>query len=451
MSDLVAASCDIALVVDAAGVVRDMSIGDPDLALRVGRAWVGQALVDNVTRESRGKVRAMLATAAGDGLVWQEINHTLDGESLPVRYIAVRLPKDGRLVVLGRDLRGLARLQQQLVDVNMTVERDYALYRSAEAHFRTLFQTSSEPLVLADAASRRVTAVNAAAEGTLRRIARRLVGTRLDELFSAADADAVADCAATARALGRATATGLKARATGTDISLSAWLLRGGAASQLLLRLSSNGIELAGAPALGDTWGALSHLPEAMVTATGELDIIEANEAFLDLVDAATVEQVRSESLSRFVGRHGVDVDVLTARLRDGGSVRRYGTVLRGRYGAVRDVELSAAAAERQDERVYAFLFRPLQAPDRPAAGEPRRPLRPVREMTDLVGRVPLRDIVREATDIIEEMCIEAALSVTQDNRASAAEMLGLSRQSLYAKLRRYGLGDLPPEAGGAP
>ena len=32
---------------------------------------------------------------------------------------------------------------------------------------------------------------------------------------------------------------------------------------------------------------------------------------------------------------------------------------------------------------------------------------------------------------------------MTRDNRASAAEMLGLSRQGLYAKLRRYGIGDL--------
>jgi hypothetical protein len=52
---------------------------------------------------------------------------------------------------------------------------------------------------------------------------------------------------------------------------------------------------------------------------------------------------------------------------------------------------------------------------------------------------------VRESTDLIEKLCIEAALDLTGDNRASAAEVLGLSRQSLYAKLRRYGLGDLDP------
>ena len=68
-------------------------------------------------------------------------------------------------------------------------------------------------------------------------------------------------------------------------------------------------------------------------------------------------------------------------------------------------------------------------------------------QLTELIGRVPLKDIVRETTDVIERLCIEAALELTGDNRASAAEMLGLSRQSLYVKLRRYGLADLPAES----
>jgi DNA-binding NtrC family response regulator len=32
---------------------------------------------------------------------------------------------------------------------------------------------------------------------------------------------------------------------------------------------------------------------------------------------------------------------------------------------------------------------------------------------------------------------------MTRDNRALAAQMLGLSRQSLYVKLRRFGMGGL--------
>ena len=49
---------------------------------------------------------------------------------------------------------------------------------------------------------------------------------------------------------------------------------------------------------------------------------------------------------------------------------------------------------------------------------------------------------------VLQEACLTqvmwgAMLELTGDNRASAAEMLGLSRQSFYAKLRRHGLGDL--------
>jgi DNA-binding NtrC family response regulator len=65
--------------------------------------------------------------------------------------------------------------------------------------------------------------------------------------------------------------------------------------------------------------------------------------------------------------------------------------------------------------------------------------------LTDLVGRVPLKSLVRDTADIIEKLCIEAALRLTDNNRASAADMLGLSRQSLYIKLRRFGILDHDP------
>ncbi|MCU0840036.1 MAG: hypothetical protein MUE49_15155, partial [Rhodospirillales bacterium] len=41
---------------------------------------------------------------------------------------------------------------------------------------------------------------------------------------------------------------------------------------------------------------------------------------------------------------------------------------------------------------------------------------------------------------VVERHYIEAALQLTRGNRTLTAELLGLSRQSLYAKLDRYGL-----------
>jgi DNA-binding NtrC family response regulator len=62
------------------------------------------------------------------------------------------------------------------------------------------------------------------------------------------------------------------------------------------------------------------------------------------------------------------------------------------------------------------------------------------RSLLELVGSSSLREILSETTEVVERMCIEAALDLTSNNRAAASEMLGLSRQSLYVKLRKYGL-----------
>jgi transcriptional regulator PpsR len=135
---------------------------------------------------------------------------------------------------------------------------------------------------------------------------------------------------------------------------------------------------------------------------------------------------------------------VLLANLRQHGSVRRFNTLMRGEYGATADIELSATSILNGKQPAFGFTIRNVG--DRLAmethVGARELP-RSVEQLTELVGRVPLKDLVRETTDVIERLCIEAALELTGDNRASAAELLGLSRQSLYVKLRRYGLGDL--------
>ena len=78
-------------------------------------------------------------------------------------------------------------------------------------------------------------------------------------------------------------------------------------------------------------------------------------------------------------------------------------------------------------------------------AGGSRDLTRAVEQLTELVGRVALPELVRDTVEMVERHFIEAALELTHDNRTAAAEVLGLSRQSLYLKLRRHRL--LPTEA----
>lgn len=114
-----------------------------------------------------------------------------------------------------------------------------------------------------------------------------------------------------------------------------------------------------------------------------------------------------------------------------------------------------AAVEQRLGQAVVTLEYRLLELSNgwRLAAGrllpEPATPpeawtdegwSRMIEQLAGLVGRVPLRELVRQSTDLVERLCIETALRKTRGNRASAAELLGLSRQSLYSKLRRHGL-----------
>ena len=58
--------------------------------------------------------------------------------------------------------------------------------------------------------------------------------------------------------------------------------------------------------------------------------------------------------------------------------------------------------------------------------------------VAERVGKAPLPVLVRDVAEVVERHCIETALRIAEGNRTAAAEMLGISRQSLYSKLDRY-------------
>jgi DNA-binding NtrC family response regulator len=104
------------------------------------------------------------------------------------------------------------------------------------------------------------------------------------------------------------------------------------------------------------------------------------------------------------------------------------------------DVDLSAGTVLNGGEPSYGFAIRGINRRVAAPAAAPRAFPKSLEQIIELIGRVSLKDLVREATDVIERLSIEAALTMTGDNRASAAEVLGVSRQSLYVKMRRHGL-----------
>lgn len=446
---LAAAAADIALVIgdDEQGTIRDMALGNEELARDMDRSWVGKSFSDVVTSETRGKVRELLRDAATNSVPrWRQLNHSVGRlHDLPVMYTAIRLGDNGPVMAIGRSLQPLVTLQTQLVDSQQAMDREYLRLRQQETRHRLLFQVSDESVMVIEAATQRIVDANPAALELFEDNTRRLVGRPLDELLDAGSRSSVAAVLSSVLATGRQQdlPVRLQSAAKG-DHFLHVALFREGSTRLLLLRVVP--AEKAAAALPRERSRLLSLVDQAVdafVVTDTEGRIQFANTAFLDAAQLGSSEQLRGESLDRWLGRPGVDFNLLASQLREHGSVRLYATTVQGSLGVRQDVEICAVSVSDRGETCYGFTLREVGLRKVAAPAAQRDRPRSVDQLASMVGRVPLKDLVRESTDLIEKLCIEAALELTGDNRASAAEVLGLSRQSLYAKLRRYGLGDL--------
>jgi transcriptional regulator PpsR len=489
LADAVASGNDISVVLDSAGTVLQVHTPDATLAAHWCSAWQGQRLHDVVTTESRDKVAALLqeALSSGRSARWRQVNHpnpqakqgvavNASGDDLPVLYSATALAVDGvnsraaaaAFLLSGRDLRSNVQLQHRLVEAQQLMERDYWRFREAETRYRTLFQSAAEAVLIAEGPNYQVQEANPAAENLFGRSAARLAGTPLLSLLDRSAAELLLGQMAAVRTGKTAPAARVRlgAQATtegGAEHQITVALFRQDQASYWLIRLAPIAAAAtktrATAPKAATDADALlqayaTSAAEGLVFTDAHGRIVSANPAFAALAQLSAPAQAQGQSLDRWLGNNSIELAVLMKQLRERGAVGLYSTRLRGEFGAVLAVEISATRVGSH----LAFSVRDVgrrlvgnnSAGDNAggaAAPETTKLAPNASELSELVGRVPMKDIVSETSDMIEKLCIETALSMTQDNRAVAAQLLGLSRQSLYVKLRRYGLGDLGADA----
>lgn len=434
---------DVALVLDAGGIVLDVAIAEAELVARGFEDLIGRHFLETLTVESRDKVIAMLADAAdGTPARWRQINHRIGGGDVPVRYLVVALGQGGRLIAIGRDMRSAAVIQQRLLQSQQSLERDYIRLRQAEARYRLLFDMAAEPVLIVDASTRRIREANPAACRLLGLKENALGDQQISTLVDPQDRDTFMAHLGAAEASDSVAPLTLRLRSGQGSAQFSARLFRQARTALLLVRVTT-GAQSGGHEHDGALHDIVERMPDAFVVADRDLNILTANSAFVEMAEMSSVERVQGAKLGQWLGRPGIDLELIAGQLRDHGTVRNVAAILLTATGAQEEIEVSAVVVPTEDGDCYGFSIRNVGRRLRATPAADQQLPRSVEQLTELVGRMSLKEIVRESTDLIERLCIEAALSYTSDNRASAAEILGVSRQSLYSKLHRHGLGNL--------
>ncbi len=446
--EIVTSAADLAIVLDVEGKVYSVNTNPLNPNLGKLDHWRDRDIRDFMAPDSLSKLDAQLTAyrhgekAKADAI---EVNHFDNANwEFPIRYTLHKTGREDMILMLGRDLRPIAELQHRLVKAQLALEKDYESHRDYETRYRVIMEASRDAMVLVDVSSGRIVDVNSLAARVLGSDADTLTGSAFTQEFDGRRRGEFIDGLVSAAGDEAAHAVSVQTRRTETNVVLHPMVFRAAGDRTLLCRIETAGTSETIAAELTLALAALYRDGADAIVFTDSLGVIRsANEAFLSLCDAGQLADVRGKSLSEYLSRGSVDLKVLIDNAARNKKMGLYSTRLEGSHGSQLSVEMSAT---HMPSSGFAFVLRDtsrmevVREPASTPATPPTMSDDAMRNVMDLVGASPLKDIVAATTDVVEKMCIETAVKLTNNNRVAAAEMLGLSRQSLYVKLRKYGL-----------
>jgi transcriptional regulator PpsR len=436
---------DVTLLLDLDGVIREVAFSRA-IKDENSQAWLGRPWVETVEDPGSANIRRMVDDARASGIsAFRQVTQRFpSGLELPMEYTTVLLGARAGLLAIGKSLQAVAELQSRLIAAQQTLERDYWRLREVETRYRLVFDASNDAVVLLKASNLRIVEANPAAVQALGLTAQSrddVAGRELLPELDRAERDSVQTMLLRVREQGKAPGMILHLGRDRKPWTVRATLMTSEPGPVFLLQLAPAGMVQ---PAAGRN-NAVS-IEELMEKAPDAFAVIDpdgiikwANRAFLDLVEVGSKASVIGERLARWLRRPGADVAVLLAHLQRNQMVRLFSTAIHSELGTDTEVEISASGHVDADPRLIGMLLRDVSRRLQVANGSDR-----LREslgsISEQVGKTPLRKLVRNTVSVVEQHYVKAALELANGNRTAAAEILGLSRQSLYAKLNRYGL-----------
>lgn len=446
--DLIGSLADVVLSIDSSGVVTDARITRPDSTLLRQLNWQGSPFVGNVVDAQVERAQQTLGwCAANPGQATSlTLTHRLDDGlvSATVRYVFCFCEDTGFIIAAGQDKAELTEAKQQLVNAQLAMERDYWSLRQTETRYRHILDLAHEGFLILDDSSQRILEANGAASTLLNRAEQSLVGQLFATDIAPDTRQQITQLIESARTTGAASGLVGGVPASDSNLLMEFEYLSQSAGAVILVRMTASDGNLGHSHDSND-W--FNQVPDAILQLDNSGRIVHTNRVFLEWMQETSLRHVIGRSADEWLGRTGVDLQVLLDNLIQRSTVTRYASTLRTRAGVSSDVEISASAHGSSGRREYVLFIRDtsrrIQRDDPVMSSLPAS----IEQITNRVGQTPLKELVRESTDVIEALCIESALKLTRNNRASAAELLGLSRQSLYTKLRRFGIGEPEDES----
>ena len=435
---------DINIILDSNGKI--LKINTPTKSnIKSLNSWINKNIYDFLTIESKEKLIFQLTTISDinqSTTKWFELNHiSEDTGEFPVKYKGFKAADKKNIILIGNDLSPIAEIQKKFVNSQLALEREYSRYRSFETKYKALIDFSEEPLVMLDGVLGKILNLNNSAAKIINEKKEKLIGTLLSKFFNFENNDEFIELLKSEEVLKSYNLNRNKPNKINFNFQSS--IFRAENEVCIIVRLKKDIENKLKENKFDNILNNFYDKTRDGIVFTDSSGIIRhVNDSFISLCKIENPQLLIERPLSDFLARGIVDLKVLIEAALQNGSTMPFKTQLISNYDIRTDIEITSTNSSTSFGDYICFLIS-----HKPNENEPENNLsenvvseKATKKIMKLVGSAPLKELVADTSDIVEKICIETAIKMTNNNRVATAEMLNLSRQSLYVKLRKHNL-----------
>jgi transcriptional regulator PpsR len=437
---------DINIILDTRGKMLQRNTPAGSI-LKNLNSWINKNIYDFLTIESKEKLNfhlTSLSDLSQSSTKWFELNHISENTGeFPVKYKGFKAANKKNVILIGNDLSPVAEIQKKFVNSQLALEREYSRYRSFETKYKALIEFSEEPLFLLDGVTGKILNLNDSAAKIINEKRDKLVGISLSKFFNFKNNSEFIELLKSDEIVKNYNSSkNIKSKA---NFNFQSSIFRAENEICIIVRLQKENEVKVKENELNNILNKFYDNTRYGIVFTDSIGTIKyVNDSFISLCKIENQQLLIERPFSDFLARGIIDMKVLIEATLENGSTMPFKTQLISNYDIKTEIEITSTKTSINFVDYICFLIS-----HRPNESEPETENninenvvseKATKKIMKLVGSAPLKDLVADTSDIVEKICIETALKMTKNNRVATAEMLNLSRQSLYVKLRKYNL-----------
>ena len=433
---------DINLLIDLKGKILKINLPNKNINKNLN-SWLNKNIFDFLTIESKEKLDLQITSLTEINILSTkgfELNHvSTDTGEFPVRYKGFKTEDKKNIILIGNDLSQIAEVQKRFVNSQLALEREYSKFRSFETKYKALIEFSEEALVILDASLGNILDLNNPAAKLLKQKKEKLIGINLSKIFNYENEKEFIEKLKSDK-INKSDFVYINEK-NKNNIILHSSVFRAENEICIIVRLEKTLKEDSSENEFINILNKFYEKTRDGIVFTNKMGIIKyVNDSFLSLCKSENQQLIVDRPFSEFLARGIVDLKVLIEATLENGSTMPFKTQLISNFDIRTDIEISSTYTSTKFGEYICFIISYKPNENEINTSDNVVSEKATRKITKLVGSAPLKDLVADTSDIVEKICIETALEMTKNNRVATAEMLHLSRQSLYVKLRKHNL-----------